>query len=76
MKPQEVDMSPEGITRRLQEVGDLWDLWQKIRTAKDLGPVESPRRKSRTTSAGRKRPAATRSTRNVKHIPRVAKERN
>jgi hypothetical protein len=36
----EVDMSSEAIAGRLKEIGELWDLWNRLRKAKYLGPVE------------------------------------
>ena len=41
MKGNEIDMSPEALSGRLREVSDLWRLWNVLRTAQDMGPVEA-----------------------------------
>ncbi len=35
-----VDMSPEAIAQRLEELADLYEFWKSIRTANYIGPVE------------------------------------
>lgn len=34
------DMSPEAIARRVDIVGELWRMWQILRRARRIGPVE------------------------------------
>lgn len=34
------DMSPAAIARRIDIVGDLWRMWQILRNARRIGPVE------------------------------------
>jgi hypothetical protein len=34
------DMSPSAVARRIRIVGDLHEVWQFLRTARRLGPVE------------------------------------
>ena len=35
------DMSPEGIARRLDIVGELWRMWRVLRQARPIGPVQA-----------------------------------
>lgn len=37
---QPVDMSPEAIEQRLNELSDLYEFWKSIRTVKYIGPAE------------------------------------
>jgi len=39
-KPGPVDMSPAAIEKRLREVSELYRLYQKLRKARRIGPVE------------------------------------
>ncbi len=41
--PPPVDMSPEGIARRLAELDDLYEFWKSIRTAARV-PTETETR--------------------------------
>ena len=34
-----VDMSPEAVRRRLEDLAQLWELWNSLRHARILGPV-------------------------------------
>jgi len=50
-----VDMSPEGIDRRLREVGMLWDFWNYLRRFKptDITAPQPPEpNECRQSSAG------------------------
>jgi len=42
-KTLKVDMSPQAVSRRLQETSDLLRLGKILMQGKDLGPVESPK---------------------------------
>jgi hypothetical protein len=35
------DMSPAAIARRIDIVGELWRMWQTLRSARRIGPVVS-----------------------------------
>jgi hypothetical protein len=39
-RKSKVDMSPEGIDRRLREVGQLYELGMSLRKARRLGKIE------------------------------------
>ena len=41
-KPEPVDMSPKAVRRRLEDLSQLWELWQSLRQARILGPVKAP----------------------------------
>ncbi len=36
------DMSPAALERRLEKVGQLYEVWQLLRTARRVGPVATP----------------------------------
>ncbi len=38
--PTGVDMSPQAIDKRLREVSGLYELYRKLKTAKQIGPAE------------------------------------
>lgn len=40
VKRTKVDMSSEAIAGRLKEIGELWDLWNRLKKAERLGSVE------------------------------------
>ena len=57
-----VDMSPQAIDGRLRELAELWRLWQALRTAERLGPIDTAEKptsaapEGKTTDAPRRRP--------------------
>jgi hypothetical protein len=53
-------MSPEAIDRRLREVSRLWDLWNILKGAKFIGPVEPQRRKRKISKKRRTSGASAR----------------
>ena len=50
----EVDMSPGAIARRFNELSQLWRLCCALRGAKDLGPVERPKKIRNLHTSARK----------------------
>jgi hypothetical protein len=43
------DMSPEGIARRLDIVGELWRMWRVLRQARPRDPARRPEARGRST---------------------------
>ena len=47
-----VDMSPEAIAQRLEELSDLYEFSKSIRTAKYVGPAETSSHRPLSSATG------------------------